>query len=94
VRSDATARRRTQLAQSLAPRLVLLCCRPPVGSSVSRVVVMSCRAGPKRLVLRRTLFIPKSPTEQEELASTALAASAHYMAFQDAVFQFTHGMYR
>lgn len=51
-------------------------------------------AGPKRLVLRRTLFIPKSPTEQEELGSTALTASAHYMAFQDAVFQFTHGMYR
>ena len=50
--------------------------------------------GPHRLVLRRTLYLPKSPTDREEFSSTNLLFGAHYAAFADAVHNYLHGLYR
>lgn len=51
-------------------------------------------AGPKRLYFKRAIYIPKSPTDLEELASTSQGKGPHYLSFIDAAYHFVHGMYR
>jgi hypothetical protein len=45
------------------------------------------------LVYKRSVYLPKSPSENEEAAATT-ATGAHFLAFIDAEFNFLHGHYR
>ncbi len=66
----------------------------PLPSVPPRPLPTHSPVGPKRLYLRRTLYLPKSPTDGEELMATNTQDGPHYMAFIDAVYNFLHGFYR
>ncbi|RYG44559.1 hypothetical protein EON67_11635 [archaeon] len=45
-------------------------------------------------MFKRAVYLPKSPPDVEELASTTLHDSPHYLAFCDARYFFLHCYYR
>jgi hypothetical protein len=73
--------------------LSLLCLHRAMLSEVG-FIVQVVPAGPRRLYFKRSIYIPKSPTEMEELASTVFETGPHYLSFIDAMYHYLHGFYR
>lgn len=51
-------------------------------------------AGPNRLYFKRSMYLPDSPTAQEERKGASLSSGGHYLLFIDAVYHYLHSMLR